>query len=166
MNIDIIHEKKKFNIKYNGVVKYGIPSETNKRTDGSLSNAEILAILEAGSEVNNLPPRPLLEPVREKHKEQIDKDLMLACYYIFKGEEQQADTIMQRLAFKMETWTKAYFTEDNGWAPNSPITIHGGWMANKKTGKPFYVKGKGSDRPMIDTGELRRSIRGVFIKDT
>ena len=47
-------------------------------------------------------------------------------------------------------------------APNAEITIHGGWMRNKKTGKPFYVQGKKSDRPLVDTGQLRQSIHFVI----
>ena len=41
--------------------------------------------------------------------------------------------------------------------PNAPITIKGGWMRSKK-GKLFYIKGKGSDNPLIDTGFLKMSV--------
>lgn len=33
--------------------------------------------------------------------------------------------------------------------PNAPITIKGGWMRNKKSGKPFYIKGKKRSNPLI-----------------
>lgn len=46
-----------------------------------------------------------------------------------------------------------------GWKPNESITIMGGWMKNKTTGKPFYVRGKGTGKmPLIDTGTMLRSI--------
>lgn len=40
---------------------------------------------------------------------------------------------------------------------NAPITIEGGWMKNKKSGKPFKVKGKGSTNPLVDTGDLSKA---------
>ena len=41
--------------------------------------------------------------------------------------------------------------------PNAPITIEGGWMKNKKSGKPFKVKGKKSTNPLVDTGDLSKA---------
>lgn len=40
--------------------------------------------------------------------------------------------------------------------PNAPITISGGWM--NKGGKSFYVKGKKSDNPLIDSGLMRQTV--------
>ena len=176
MSVEIKRKNEKKKIEYKGVVKYGIPRQSSTRkskkeskdknkSSNTLTNAEILAILEKGSIVNNLPARPLLKPVMEKHKDEIKKILKNVCSQIVFDNKQEADRLMNLLAFKMETWTKAYFTEDNGWAPNAPITINGDWMKNKVSGKPVYIKGKKSDRPMIDTGELRRSIRGLFLKE-
>jgi hypothetical protein len=57
---------------------------------------------------------------------------------------------------------RAWFTNPaNNWAPNSDITING--SKPDKNGKQF-IKGKGSDQPLIDTGELRKSIIYV-VKD-
>lgn len=175
MSVEIKRVKQKKSVEYKGVVKYGIPKQNSKRkgknreikdkVNNPLTNAEILAILEKGSVVNNLPARPLLKPVMEKHKDEIKKILKTVCTQIVLDNTKEADRLMKELAFKMETWTKAYFVEDNGWAPNAPITVNGGWMKNKVSGKPVYIKGKKSDRPMIDTGELRRSIRGLFLKE-
>lgn len=36
---------------------------------------------------------------------------------------------------------------------NAPITIKGGWMRNKKTGKPFYVEGKKTTNPLVGGGD-------------
>ena len=153
--------------KYNKVVKFGIPRTTSARVDENgdqgLTNADILAIMEAGSIRMNIPPRKLLEPVIVKHQKQIHSYFKKIFDCLIQHRDNEADAIMEQLAFRMETWTKAYFREDNGWAPNSPITISGGWMINKVTGKPVYIKGKGSDTPLIDTGELRKSIRGLVV---
>lgn len=41
--------------------------------------------------------------------------------------------------------------------PNAPITIKGGWMRNKKSGKPFKVKGKNSSNPLIDSRDMLKA---------
>jgi hypothetical protein len=83
-----------------------------------------------------------------------------------RGDSSEADMQMEKLALRIENWTKKFFVDpDNGWAPNAPITIHGGWMLNKVTGKPIYIKGKHSERPLIDTGSLRQSIKAIYYKE-
>ncbi len=48
---------------------------------------------------------------------------------------------------------------DGGWLPNASITIKGGWMRNKVSGKPFKVIGKGSSKqPLVDTGTMVKSV--------
>lgn len=154
---------------FKGRVLFGIPEDTSQRgysKDGNptYNNAQILAIMEAGSPVMNIPSRKLLEPVVIKHIEQIRRKFDTIYNLLLEGNNDGADNEMEILAQMVERWCKAYFREDNGWEPNSPITIHGGWMKNKKSGKPIYVKGKGSDRPLIDTGALRSAIRGLYVK--
>lgn len=47
-----------------------------------------------------------------------------------------------------------------GWKPNATITIQGGWMRNKVSGKPFYVRGKGTGKqPLVNTGTMLKSIQ-------
>ena len=161
-------------INYKGKIAFGVPRETaykNRHDNNDLgkptyNNAEILALMERGSIINNLPKRELLAPVRKKYSQQINKALVDICKLIMAGKYIEADEQMERLALRIENWTKKFFTDsDNNWAPNSPITIHGGWMKNKVTGKPVYIKGKGSDRPLIDTGSLRQSIKAIYYKE-
>lgn len=159
---------------YNKVVKYGIPQTTDKRpiptefiekthkgkngrtytrkerVYGGLSNANILALMERGSPVNNIPARPLLEPVRKKYEEKIDEYLENVVLDLAFGDEAGADRLMEELALRMETWTKKFFIDpDNGWEKNAPSTI----------------RAKGSDKPLIDTGALRQAIRAVVVED-
>ena len=49
---------------------------------------------------------------------------------------------------------------NGSFAPNAPITVNGGWMW--RNGKAFYVKGKGSNKPLIDTGRMRQSVNFVI----
>ena len=38
--------------------------------------------------------------------------------------------------------------------PNSPATVNGGWIYNRAANKAVFVKGKGFDKPLFDTGAL------------
>lgn len=136
---------------YKGKIYFGVPVETTIRHIGKverIDNATILAIMEHGSPVKNIPPRPLLKPVLMKHKEQILAIFNKIYRLLLEGNETDADKEMEILSQRIEAWTKKFFVEDNGWAPNSPATI----------------KRKGSDKPLINTGSLRQSIRGIFVK--
>lgn len=149
---------------YNGKIYFGVPEDTSsmrsewldskhiskrKVNNPSPDNAYILAIMEHGSPVKNIPPRPLLKPVIKKHREQIQNIFERIYKLLLEGDETGADFEMERLSQRIQRWTQEFFVEDNGWAPNSPATI----------------KRKGSDKPLIDTASLRGSIRGVFIKN-
>ena len=148
---------------FKGRVLYGVPEDTSVRPvdkDGKavINNAQLLAILEHGSPVKNLPPRELLAPVAKKHKASIERTFKKVFDALLDGDRKTADSLMERLAFQMETWCKSYFREDNGWVPDKPATIR---AKNRRAGLP-------PDAPtttLIDTGELRKSIRGIYLKD-
>lgn len=136
---------------YRGKIYFGVPRDTTIRHTGKverIDNATILAIMEHGSPVKNIPPRPLLKPVLNKHKDKILEIFGKVYAMLLAGDEQGADRELDILAQRVQRWTQAFFTEDNGWAPNAPSTI----------------RRKGSDKPLIDTGSLRQSIRGIFVK--
>lgn len=150
---------------FSGRIYFGVPDETSRREwvfenlmnrkrksgiEGAkrpqINNADLLAILEHGSPVKNIPPRELLKPVIEKHRPEIEKVFLRVYNALINNRPDVADFEMEKLAQRIEMWGKKYFVEDNGWAPNSPGTI----------------KQKKSSRPMIDTGNLRASIRGIY----
>lgn len=137
---------------FKGRIYFGVPRETSgNRSDGKktkLDNAMLLAIMEHGSPVKNIPPRELLRPVIEKHEEKIRAyfDKIFQC--LMYNDEEGADALMEELAQRVEMWGKKFFVDGNDWTPNSPATI----------------KRKGSDKPLIDTGQLRQSIRAIYSK--
>lgn len=148
---------------FKGKVYFGVPQETTnnrkiwadrghtrkkKAENLKINNATILSIMEHGSPVKNIPPRELLRPVVKKHEAKIREIFNKVYMCLLEGNEVGADKQMDILAQRMQRWTQAYFVEDNGWAPNAPSTI----------------KAKGSDKPLIDTGSLRQSIRGIYVK--
>jgi len=150
-------------VNFKGRILYGVPQDTAARAedkDGKAvaNNAQLLAIHEHGSPIRNLPPRELLEPVAKKHQKEIEETFNSVFNALIEGDEAGADTLMRTLALKLETWCKAYFRQDNGWEPDKPETIR---AKNKRAGKPPNAP----TTTLIDTGELRKSIRGVYLKD-
>ncbi len=56
---------------------------------------------------------------------------------------------------------------DEDWTPNAPITVDGGWMVNEygKNGPvPVHIDGKGSTKPLIDTGTMRQQCGFRLVK--
>lgn len=155
---------------YRGEIVYGVPQETSQnrlkdpKSNSSITNAELLAIHEHGSPIRNLPPRQLLEPVFNKHRDDIDKEMAKVAGRLLEGDTDGADQIMERLAFRLESWCKAYFTSpDNEWAPNAESTIKA-WLRKTNRGTKVVVT-PDMKKPLIDTAELRKAIRGVFLKE-
>lgn len=50
--------------------------------------------------------------------------------------------------------------------PNARITVEGGWIKNKKSGKAFFVEGKKSNNPLVDTGDMVGAVTYVVRKKT
>lgn len=122
----------------------------------SLTLAEIALILEKGSPVNHLKPRPFMHKTRLRAEGEF---LQLSKKFWQKILRNAADAVqcVKRLGIAYEGEMKRTFTTET-FEPNAPITIHGGWMRNHVSGKAFKVEGKKSSRPLIDTGRLRQSI--------
>lgn len=129
----------------------------------SITLAEVALILEKGSLQMHIPPRPFMKQTREKASRGRFVKLMRALYKKVVEGSQDAVQALKDLGLAYEGELKAIFTRGN-FAPNAPITINGGWMRNRISGKPFKVKGKKSSRPLIDTGRLRQSITSKVVK--
>ena len=65
--------------------------------------------------------------------------------------------VVKALGISAKDDTKAVIA-NFGTPENAYITVHGGWMRNKVSGKPFYVEGKGKNQPLVDNGDLLKSI--------
>ena len=99
----------------------------------------------------NIPPRDYQTRTVEANKESWKKYAKKAL------KTQSTLQVVKALGIGAKDETKA--TIVNFGAPaNAPITVNGGWMRNKVTGKPFYVEGKGKNQPLVDNGDLLRSI--------
>lgn len=132
-----------------GVRKKAMRDEMQANIDSGMkySAAHSLYIQEHGSPLWQIPPRPVLEPAIEDKKAPIAKQLREAAKAAFDGNMQGAENRLHMAGMVAENAAKGWFEDPkNGWPPNSPKTI----------------ARKGSDSPMIDTGEMRKSITHVI----
>ena len=126
-----------------GVRKLSMRQENQELMDrgAPYSQAYQMYLQTHGSPLWNSPPRPIIEPAIEANKNEIGGLLREALTKALDGRPFEQE--LKKAGMKGQNVTRAWFTDPrNGWAPNSPITI----------------AKKGSERPLIDTGELRKSI--------
>lgn len=131
----------------NGVYKKNL--DTVKGYLDSLTPAARAQMMETGSPLYRIPPRPFMQPALNKHINQIETSLNRASKRnLAEGKSGLIDEF-NKLGLRCQNWIRKWFTDpENGWPPNKPATI----------------KAKGSDKPLIDTGELRKSITYVIRK--
>jgi len=145
---DNINNAELLYIQSHGVRKAEMRAEMQKHIDAGkkYSEAHSLYIQSHGSPLWHIPPRPVLEPSIEASKEPIAKQLQGATVAAIDGNQQEVDNALHKAGMVAENAAKAWFENpQNGWPPNSPKTI----------------AKKGSDSPLIDTGEMRKAITHV-----
>lgn len=125
----------------------GVPQEETQREAGSksITNAELMFIHTNGSPIRNIPKRPTIEPTINENKARITKMFSEGVKNALSNDGSTKD--LEKLGIWLTNKIKAKFGSDE-LAPDSPATI-----AKKK-----------SDRPLIDTGQLRNSITYVIRK--
>ncbi len=130
-------------------LRIGILGNTNSRTEG-LSNATIGAIHELGSEERKIPKRSFLKmPIEVKQKE-IANFALIYMQKDIKNYNTFKTSLTKIGLFTRGMIQQAFSTKGFGtWAPNTSFTI----------------KKKGSSSPLIDTGQLRRSIAQDIIDE-
>lgn len=150
------------------VALIGIPSTAKspvnaKGQSAGINMAELALIMEKGSPVNKVPARPFMKKTRLRAQGKF-ASLMKKLYQQLLHGKGDAVQALKKLGIAYEGEMKETFTKET-FAPNAPITIHGGWMRNKVSGKPFKVEGKGSSRPLIGiSGRLRGSIMSKVVR--
>lgn len=109
------------------------------------SRAYEFYVQEHGSPLWQSPPRPVLAPAIENSKEKIADQMKNAFKSVLEGSNPTDE--LGKVGMLGQNICRAWFTDpSNKWAANSPLT----------------VKRKGSDKPLIDTGELRKAITYVL----
>lgn len=108
------------------------------------SAAYQLYLYEHGSPLWHIPPRPVLEPAIHYHRDIIARQLSAAAQAALDGQDPTPG--LHKAGQLAVNVVKDWFVNPiNMWPPNAPST----------------VERKGSDRPLIDTGNLRNSITYV-----
>lgn len=112
------------------------------------SDAHAMYLQAHGSPLMAIPPRPIIEPAieAEGNKESIAEELGAAAKAVMDGKPDAGLTHLKRAGQTGANAARGWFDDPrNGWPENAPETI----------------KAKGSDKPLVDTGELRKSITFV-----
>lgn len=105
------------------------------------SIAHELYVHENGSPLWQSPPRPVLEPALDNIKEEIAEQMKEVANVAIDGGAVGVE--LKKVGEMGQNAARDWFTNpENKWPKNSEDTI----------------KRKGSDKPLIDTGELRKSI--------
>lgn len=110
------------------------------------SEAYALYVQSHGSPLWHSPPRPVLEPAMDYHKEAVAAKLQDAIkLYLQRGSL----TGYRKIGLMAAGFARDWFEHPaNGWAPNSPKTI----------------ALKGSDLPLVNKGAMRQAITYVVDK--
>lgn len=130
-------------------VLVGIPESKDERDDGDIGNAAIGYINENGSPAQNIPPRPHLKPGVKSVEQDFIPHLKAAAQKALEGNEEGAVTSLDRAGTVAANGVKRYITI-TGFTPLANVTI-----ANR------LRRGRTGNKPLIDTGEYRRSITHV-----
>lgn len=139
----------------------GIPASDAVEKDGNtVYLADIAAINNFGSKSANIPARPFGSTLMENYGGEIKKFYSKEIGDSLKGKRPMKQAL-DRVGFIAAGFMKQNLSAGK-WEPNAPITVFGGWMS--RGGKSFFVKGKKSSHPLIDTGEMRRAITWVLRK--
>lgn len=130
-------------------VLVGIPESKDERDDGDIGNAAIGYINENGSPAQNIPPRPHLKPGVKSVEQDFMPHLKAAAQKALEGNAEGAVTSLDRAGTVAANGVKRYITI-TGFTPLADATI-----ANR------LRRGRTGNKPLIDTGEYRRSIMHV-----
>lgn len=119
------------------------------RKINDLTNAQKLFINSRGSPATNMPPRPVIEPAIEDKFDQISEVIKQGAIKGLEGDMEGMLEDFDMAGLMAQTASINWFDNPkNNWAPNAERTI----------------KAKGSDSPLIDTGEMRKAITYAVVK--
>lgn len=131
-------------------VVVGIPQSANHRKQNDeMSNADIGYTNEFGSPAKNIPPRPHLVPAVDGIEKRTTELLKRAAKLALKNKNDEALKSLEAVGTIAVNAVKQYIT-NHEFQPLSSTTLH-----RRKTRKVAKRQGK---KPLIDTGEYRRSI--------
>lgn len=150
-------------------VYVGIPESAAARDIGRINNAQLMYIHTNGSPLKHIPVRPVIEPALEANKAIVMEQLERVAEATLDGDDQMAEQALIAAGRVGANAAKRWFTDSrNGWPKNKPSTVRN--KIRKLRGTSYQealdiLDSDGDisaiDTPLIDTGELRRSITFV-----
>lgn len=136
----------------------GVPSEETERKENDvislgITNAELMFIHENGSPIRGIPRRPVLAKTLQHIQDEgwLDDALddAIEAYFDSNFVVSEFEKQLNSLCIDIENYVRENLRQNNfGLKPNSPSTI----------------ARKGSNVPLIDTGQLANSIRCYLVK--
>ena len=128
-------------------VKVGLPPSAGGRLHF------ILAVQEHGSPIMHIPSRPVIRPALTRDETRTAmasamKDAIVAAWE-GKNPRPELEAAGQAGADGIRAYIDSHIPP-----PNSSATVNGGWIWNRAAKKAVYVKGKGFNKPLFDTGNL------------
>lgn len=117
------------------------PGETTAAT-----NALIGYVMEYGSPAKNIPARPFLHPGVANAREGIELHMKKAGQLALRGKQDEIGQELEKVGLIAATSVQRKIT-DGPFQPLKPTTL----AARRR-------RGRTGDRPLIDTGQLRRAI--------
>lgn len=146
---DMVNNAELLYLHTHGVRAPAMRAEMQPNIDAGMkySAAHSLYVQTHGSPAYAIAPRPVLEPAIRDSKEAIGKQIAGAYRAAMHGDMAGAERGLELAGMVAQNAARAWFENPkNQWPPNSARTI----------------KAKGSDSPLIDTGEMRKSITYVI----
>lgn len=146
---DMVNNAELLYLHTHGVRTPAMRAEMQKNIDTGMkySAAHSLYVQTHGSPAYAIPPRPILEPAIKDSKAVIGKQIAGAYRAAMHGDKAGAERGLELAGMAAQNAARGWFDNPkNKWPPNSARTI----------------KAKGSNSPLIDTGEMRKSITYVI----
>lgn len=128
-------------------VYVGVAEDTDDRQTNEMTNALLAFIHTEGAPAQNIPPRPFLQPAIQANKDAIATLQTKAVIAAFAGKPLVVSQQLEKIGmFGRDAVRRWWDDPRNNWAPNTGGTI----------------KRKGSNHPLIDTGQLKNAITYVI----
>ena len=164
MGMTVISSRKKIDVtKYKeGVCRIGFfdfsryPEEKNKEGKVIRKSVPVAAVAYWNEFGKGVPERPFMRPAMHQNRAKIIAELRSKYKQAMK-DNRNTMLVLEDMGEKVKGLIQEQIRNTTEPA-NAEITIHGGWMRNKQTGKPIYIEGKGFNAPLRDTHIMWRSV--------
>ena len=143
-------------------VLVGVPKGTTDRPGEPINNASLLYLHSHGSPLQGIPARPVIEPALNAsgNKESLTRRMGIISKAVLHGNLTAAYDGLDALGIRARNIVYSWFVDPrNGWEPNAPATVAA--KISKMSPKQIKIamkRGGPLTRPLIDTGEMRKSI--------